>query len=149
MAWLRAQPRIDPKRIYVLGHGLGGSALPLIGKNDAKIAGLVSLGGRARELGWALWEETHYLAQLSGDPPTPAAMSRLLALRDALLVARQSKLPATAPSSSLPLGLGVPFWLEQRRYKPHLAAAKLRLTVRTINKEKIRCAVLWAATFCR
>ena len=46
----RAQPGIDPTRVYVLGHSLGGMLAPRIGIADPTIAGLIVLAGPARPL---------------------------------------------------------------------------------------------------
>ncbi len=42
---LASHEKIDPKRIFVLGHSLGGTLIPRIGKTAPKIAGFVSLAG--------------------------------------------------------------------------------------------------------
>lgn len=42
---LRQSQRIDRKRIFVLGHSLGGILIPRIGKADPKIAGLIMMAG--------------------------------------------------------------------------------------------------------
>jgi uncharacterized protein len=42
---LRQSQRIDRKRIFVIGHSLGGILIPRIGKADPKIAGLIMLAG--------------------------------------------------------------------------------------------------------
>jgi len=35
--YLRTQPEVDTNQIYVLGHSLGGTAIPRIGQNDPYI----------------------------------------------------------------------------------------------------------------
>ena len=45
---LRRQPEIDPARVYVLGHSLGGYLLPRIATQDGKLAGLIFLAANAR-----------------------------------------------------------------------------------------------------
>src|SRR6185369_13532941 len=44
-AFLRTQKEIDPNRVYVLGHGLGGYVAPRIAEDDAKLAGIAILAG--------------------------------------------------------------------------------------------------------
>ena len=50
---LASQEKIDPKRIFVLGHSLGGTLLPRIGKAKDGIAGFISL--QVRHGPWKTW----------------------------------------------------------------------------------------------
>ena len=58
---LRANAKIDPKRIYVIGHSLGAYAAPRIGQADPKLAGLVLLAGSARPISVLIDEQIKYL----------------------------------------------------------------------------------------
>ena len=63
---LRQTPNIDSRRIFVLGHSLGGMAIPRIGTRDAKIAGLIVFAGTARPLEDVILEQYTYLFALDG-----------------------------------------------------------------------------------
>src|SRR6185436_15865927 len=58
----------DPARVFVLGHSMGGMLLPEIAKQDAGIAGLISMAGAARPLEDMLVEQTRYLLDASQVP---------------------------------------------------------------------------------
>lgn len=58
---LRGNPQIDSKRIYVIGHSLGGYAAPRIGQADTAIAGLVVLAGNTRPFDVLIDEQVKYL----------------------------------------------------------------------------------------
>ncbi|HEV3163028.1 MAG TPA: alpha/beta fold hydrolase, partial [Isosphaeraceae bacterium] len=45
----RAMAGIDPKRVYLLGHSLGGSAGPDTAKRDGKLAGLILMAAADRQ----------------------------------------------------------------------------------------------------
>ena len=45
VAWLRAQPGIDPKRIALVGYSEGGLIAPIVASRDSKIAAIVTLAG--------------------------------------------------------------------------------------------------------
>jgi dienelactone hydrolase len=47
LAWLRAHPGIDPRRIGLLGHSEGGLIAPMIAAQDTTIAALVLMAGPA------------------------------------------------------------------------------------------------------
>lgn len=53
---LKADPRIDPRRVFILGHSLGGRLAPVIQQNGADAAGLILLAGAPRSL-YALLRE--------------------------------------------------------------------------------------------
>lgn len=63
---LRARPAIDPARVFVLGHSLGGMLIPRIATADPTIAGLIVLAGPARPLEEALVDQTRYIALADG-----------------------------------------------------------------------------------
>jgi dienelactone hydrolase len=47
----RSQPKIDPARVFVLGHSLGGMLIPRVAAGDASLAGVIaSPGRRARSI---------------------------------------------------------------------------------------------------
>jgi len=45
VAWLRAQPGIDPKRIMLVGYSEGGLIAPMVAAKDPFIAGVITLAG--------------------------------------------------------------------------------------------------------
>ena len=61
---LKSQEKIDPKRIFVLGHSLGGTLLPRIGKAKDGIAGFISLAGSTRPMEDLVLEQTRYILSL-------------------------------------------------------------------------------------
>jgi uncharacterized protein len=50
VALVRAQPEVDPKRVYVLGFGVGGFIAPRIADDDSKLAGMILLGAPEHSL---------------------------------------------------------------------------------------------------
>jgi dienelactone hydrolase len=71
---LRSTAKIDPKRIFVIGHSQGGYAAPRIGKADPTLAGLILLGANSRPIGVLVAEQTKYL----GMAPEEAAQIMLM-----------------------------------------------------------------------
>ena len=64
MALLSKTPGIDPKRIFVLGHSLGGMLAPRIAKVAPGIAGLVIMAAGNRGLEDTMIEQMDYIASL-------------------------------------------------------------------------------------
>ncbi|MBI5765439.1 MAG: alpha/beta fold hydrolase [Planctomycetes bacterium] len=63
---LREHARIDPARVFVLGHSLGGTCAPLIAARDPKIAGIISLSGTPRSLLDLIEEQFEYIFNEDG-----------------------------------------------------------------------------------
>jgi uncharacterized protein len=70
------QPRINPARVFVLGHSQGGYMAPRIMKRDPKLAGFIVLAGNVRPLEELIVEQTEYLASLDG-PLTAEEQARV------------------------------------------------------------------------
>ncbi|MFH8385848.1 alpha/beta hydrolase family protein [Kitasatospora sp. NPDC018058] len=119
---LRQQPEVDPGRIHLLGHSMGGKVAPRIAAADPSIAGLVLLAADAQPMHEAVVRVARYLAALAPGPGTDEAVAALT--RQAALVAGSELTPDT-PSELLPLGLSVPYWLDLRAYDPVSTAAGL------------------------
>jgi len=121
VAALRRQPKIDPARIFVLGHSLGGTLLPRIAAADPKIAGLISLAGSTRKLGDAMLAQVTYLVTAAG-PITPDGQKQLDDTKK--LVARVEALtPADAGNPQSIGGAPATYWLDLNSYDA-VAAAK-------------------------
>jgi dienelactone hydrolase len=121
---LREQPAIDPHRMFVLGHSLGGTVAPRVAASEPDIAGLVILAGGAQPLHWAMVRQFRYLASLD---PANAAASR--ATIDAITRQAQTvddpDLSSSAPATELPFGTPAAYWLDLRGYDPAALAATL------------------------
>ncbi len=66
LAFLRAQPGIDPSKVYVLGHSLGATLAPCIATEEKKIAGAILLAGTGRDFYDVLDDQLSYIASLPG-----------------------------------------------------------------------------------
>ncbi|HKT01382.1 MAG TPA: alpha/beta hydrolase [Rugosimonospora sp.] len=98
---LRRQPPIDPRRVVVLGHSLGGTVAPRVAAAEPATAGLVILAGGAQPLHWAAVRQFSYLASL--DPATAAASQPTIdaITRQARAADSPQLSPATRPATCL------------------------------------------------
>jgi len=124
-AQLRATDGLDPKRVFVLGHSLGGIVAPRIGRSDPQIAGLIILAGclsRPLEDVWV--ERARYRLSLKAKPSTEDE-ARLAHFES--LAAKVKKLTAADVSSSALLeGAPPAYWLDLRQYDPLAMAKELK-----------------------
>ena len=124
IALLREHPAVDPERLFVAGHSLGGTVAPRVAAAAPDVAGLVILAGGAAPLHWVIVRQLRYIASL--DPATAAAAEPgIEALsRQAERVDDPNLSPET-PASEMPLGTPAPYWLDLRDYDAPAAAAAL------------------------
>lgn len=122
---LRETPGIDPKRVYVAGHSLGGAAAPRIGEQDDKVAGLILLAGSTRPLEDLILDQHEYFLSLGGTP-TKEQKQEMEKLKKQIARVKDANLSKDTPSADLPLGLPAPYWLALRDYSPAATAAKVK-----------------------
>ena len=115
--------RIDHKRIYVLGHSLGGTLIPRIGTADPKIAGLIVMAGSARPFEDVLLEQIMYIASLKGTL-TADDKKELEKVKQQIATIKALK-PSSKDSSPL-LGAPPSYWLDLRGYVPAEMAKSLK-----------------------
>ena len=125
MATLRTTEKIDAKRIYVLGHSLGGMLIPRIAKRDKDVAGFVILAGTSRPLEDILLEQTNYVLSVEEGlvEKERQMLEKLMAQVDRVKSADLSK---DTPAGELPLGVPAAYWLDLRGYEPAKEAAHLQ-----------------------
>lgn len=95
--FLLSQPNIDPKRILIIGHSLGGKMAFYTGCLDERIQAIIASDFG---IGWTFtnWDAPWYLGPQIRDPAFPLAHHQLLALnapRSFLLIAGQADRPAS------------------------------------------------------
>ena len=112
-ALLRKHDRLDPKRVFILGHSLGGTLAPRIGAADPALGGLVILAGGTRPLLDAAREQLTYLGSLNpGGPSVDESLKMLV---------------KAAPES---------YWKDLDAYNPGETAAKLTMPMLILHAER-------------
>ena len=124
-AALRAQKEIDPAKVFVLGHSLGGYAAPRIAEEDGKLAGLIILAGNSRPLEDEIVDQAEYLGVNAKDlEGIKAQAKRIKALEDA---------DGDAPPL---LGMPVTYLLDLKGYDPVAEAKKLTIRMLFLQGER-------------
>lgn len=131
---LRTQPRIDPARVFVLGHSLGGMLIPRIVAADAKLAGAIVMAGAARPLEQAIVEQTTYLAMADGtiSPAEQAQIDELTKLAAAIRALKPEDAAAGTPIMNVPAS----YWLDLKGYDPPKAAQPERVKMLILQGER-------------
>ncbi|SCL50185.1 hypothetical protein GA0070604_2069 [Micromonospora eburnea] len=119
---LQQQPTVDPERVFVLGHSMGGRAAPRVAAAEASVAGLVILAGDTQPMHRAAVRVVRYLASMTPDSIPQAAVEAFT--QQAALIDSPDLSPAT-PAADLPFGWPASYWLDLRGDDPVATAAAL------------------------
>ncbi|HEV2176054.1 MAG TPA: alpha/beta fold hydrolase [Terriglobia bacterium] len=128
VALAAAQPEIDPKQVYVLGHSLGGTLAPRIALGDPQVTGIILMAGGARPLEKVIVEQLKYIASIDPDSSKQAAKQ----IEQAEQTARQIESPGLKPGDTVSvLGAKTPgsYWLDLRSYHAGEVAARLKIPI--------------------
>jgi dienelactone hydrolase len=120
VALLRTQAKIDPARVYVLGHSQGGYLAPRIMRRDPKIAGFVVLAGNVRPLEEGFIDQVEYLASLKGN----------------LTAEDQEKLAAIKKNPLAGMNLPTPYLADLKGYRPDVEAKSLNTPMLILQGER-------------
>ncbi|MDL1951884.1 alpha/beta fold hydrolase [Acidobacteria bacterium ACD] len=128
-ALLRTTAGVDPARVFVLGHSLGGTLAPEIARRDGKLAGIVVLAGATRPIEELIVEQTAYILKQSG---TPEAESR------AKLAEVEAEVAKLRDPKSTEAVLGAPrsYWKSLRPFDPLATVKGLKLRVLVLQGER-------------
>ena len=125
---LRATTKVDPTRVFLVGHSLGGYLAPRIASQaPGQLRGLVMLEANSTPLPQLILAQATYLAGLQGSPIPSSIDQQLATLRSQVALAESPALSPSTPASELPLGVPASYWLDLRTYDPLATAAGLRL----------------------
>jgi uncharacterized protein len=131
VALLRGLPGVDPRRVFVLGHSLGGLVLPRIGQSQPALAGLIVMAGPARPLEDLILDQVSYLAALDGVVTDPEKQ-QIESLR-----AEVAKVKAVKPGeANSVLGAPASYWLDLQGYDPPQASKYLAQPMLILQGER-------------
>ena len=125
---LSKQPKINSKRIFVLGHSWGGYLAPRIATGDSQIVGIIILAGSARPLEKMIVEQLQYFATLPGGS-SEQLQKKLAAAEES---EKQIEDPNLKSGDTVDLlGAKAPggYFLDLRGYDPPAVATKLTIPI--------------------
>jgi dipeptidyl aminopeptidase/acylaminoacyl peptidase len=126
---------IDPRRIVIAGHSLGGMLAPRIAALDGRLAGIILLAGASDEsLPDMVERQLTYLKQLPG-ADTAAVWAQERAVAPGLARVR-ALTPADSADPSPILGAPAAYWLDLAAYEPLAVARTLDIPLLVIQGER-------------
>ena len=133
IALVRRQPEVDPSRVFVLGHSLGGYAVPRIAKQGGKLAGAIVLAGIARHIEDVSLAQTEYLLKAKGGA-SPQEQKRLDLMKAE--VAKIRTIEAGKDNPTILLGLPAAYFLDLKSYDPAVEARRLAIPMLFLQGER-------------
>lgn len=127
-------PAIDPRRIVVVGHSLGGMLVPRIAAAGAPVAGFVVMAGAARPIEQAVVEQARYLA--GADGVTSAEEQARIDQLERAAARIKALTPADAANPEPVFGAPASYWLDLRGYDPPAAAAQVKQPMLLLQGER-------------
>ncbi len=125
VSMLRKMEGMNAKKIFVLGHSLGGMLIPKIALLDPDIAGLIIMAGSTRPLEDMILEQISYIFSLDGTI-SKDENTQLEQLKLQVAKVKDPELSISTPSSDLPFGVPAKYWLDLRGYNPPEVAKNLK-----------------------
>ncbi|MBK8914713.1 MAG: alpha/beta fold hydrolase [Phycisphaerales bacterium] len=129
---LRQREEIDPARVFVMGHSLGGMAAPFIAKAEPELAGIIVMAGNSRPILTLVAEQITHIAGVDGKI-TDAERSAIGATNKAI-----AEIRSAAAGAKLPTVLGVAgyYWRMLETYDPVAAAKELKIPILVLQGER-------------
>ena len=128
----RSIPEVDPRRVVLAGHSLGGMLAPRIAEMDGALAGVVLLAGASDEsLPDMVERQLAYLQALPGTDTTAIAAQRR-AIAPALAGVRALTSADSANPAPL-LGAPAAYWLDLAAYNSLETAKRLRMPLLVVQ----------------
>ena len=118
-ALLRRTPKVDPGRVFILGHSLGGFLMPRIAlaAQPMNIAGFISMAGLTRPLEDTILRQVTYLYGLAGNAVSEEDKKRLERIKSE--VARIKSFTEADKGTTVKIMGAMPtYWLDVRGYDP-------------------------------
>lgn len=131
----RSIPTINPERIYILGHSLGGTLAPRIAQRSDKVpAGIILLAGAARPLEDLFISQVKFLA--SALPSTKDIEKEIAELQKQVDNVKRLGTDTFDITTPLPMNLSQAYWMLANQYKPLEVVRKLTLPILVLQGER-------------
>lgn len=135
VALLKNNNAVNPDRIFILGHSLGGMLAPRTAAADNDIAGLIIFAGATRPLEDLILEQVTYLSSLDGTiSAEESAELRKIELQATNV--KDPNLSLSTPAVDLPLGIPAAYWLDLRGYNPAETAKTFTIPILILQGER-------------
>lgn len=131
IGFLREQPGINSRSVFLVGHSLGAWCAPFIAAQDNQLAGIIMLAPHATDFDDAFIRQTLYRAQVMG--ASSEQIDQLISeVRNGFSRLRKK----TFPSNHFLLGASGKYWYDSLSRKPLEVAAGIPQPILVLQGEK-------------
>ena len=114
---LHSLTKIDCRRIFLLGHSLGGMLLPKIVNRIGNIAGLILLAAPSRPFEDVLLSQAFYIYQMNKDEDIlDFQQEQFERIKEQIINVKKLYSANNYSSSNLPLGYPASYWIDLKNY---------------------------------
>jgi len=131
--YVKNQAGIDSKNIYILGHSLGGYAIPKIAEMIPEAAGFIMLAGSARPLEEVISDQFQYLSELPNPNITPEQLDEAKQLIEKI---KKEDFSEVKSPSDYPFAASPAYWKYLHRYDPLKSASKIKRPILVLQGER-------------
>jgi dienelactone hydrolase len=128
-------PGIDGKRVFVLGHSLGGYIAPRIAQRTKGLAGVILMAGSTLPLAEKIVEQMTYIAKIDGTVSDDEAREIEQAKATAKRIGELAK-GAAAQAGEMPIGAPASYWKDLGTYDAPATAGTLKLPILVLQGER-------------
>jgi len=125
---------VDPKRIYLLGHSLGGMMAPQIAFESKKLKGIIIMAGVTSKLEDLIAYQFEYLLSQDGTPDEEEQKMIDKAKSDAIEIKKINK--ASPDDERIFHNIPAVYWAYLNKYDPATVAKKLKIPMLVLQGER-------------
>ncbi len=122
----------DPTKIYILGHSLGGYAIPRIAVNLSYAAGYIMMAAPAEHIKDYILDQYEYLAN-ADEKVTQEEQKQIETIKNQV---KQLNSPEKIPQNKAILSAYKNYWIDLAEYNPIKAAEKITVPVLVLQGER-------------
>ncbi|HKV04471.1 MAG TPA: alpha/beta fold hydrolase [Candidatus Acidoferrales bacterium] len=128
VALVAKQAKVESKRVFLLGHSLGGYLAPRIAAGDSRIAGIVMLAANTQPIEQLLLDQVRQVVSASG-APTDDGRKQIAAVEASAKWIESPDLKIGDTVVVLGSRMPASYWLDLRTYHPIDAAKALKIPI--------------------
>ncbi|MDX9942961.1 MAG: alpha/beta fold hydrolase [Bacteroidales bacterium] len=127
---------VDPQRIFVLGHSLGGMMAPEIARQSGSLAGIILLGGNSGKLYDIIIRQYEHLAAIQDPDNAHGTREETEKIRQKAALIRSGALTPDTPPEETILNTPASYWLYIKDYNQAETARQLDIPTLILQGER-------------